>query len=300
MTEEIKRICFIGAGTQGCMISLICSSRGYESVLYDVSSEVLNQVSMRQQFMGAFMIERGYFDKERFESALSRISTEADLERAVKGADLINESVHERLATKRKVHQQLDEISDEQTILTTNTSSLLVSDIEGSVKRGDRFAALHFYGTRPMADVVGGPRTSAETIDLLKRFVRSLGMWPVVLKKEKDGYLGNSMLISNFKTAMLLVVDGHADFEDVDRTWMILQGSELGPFGQADAIGLNVALDVFEEEAARNQKTSEDSMKVADYIRPYVERGELGVKTGKGFYSYPDPTFRKAGFLKGE
>ena len=201
---------------------------------------------------------------------------------------------------KREVHMELDELCPPKTIQTTNTSSLLLSDIESVVNRGDKFAAFHFNGGTPLLDITGGPRTSPATIDILKRFAKSIGLRPVVIQKEKDGYLSNSILISIAMTALLLVIDGHAEVADVDRSYMMVHGQERGPFAMMDGVGLNVMLDIFEEKAQRTPGKSSELRKVVDFLRPFIDRGELGVKTGKGFYSYPNPAFLKPDFLKGE
>ena len=186
MIDEIKQVCFIGAGTQGCMNSIICSAHGYQSVLYDVSDEVLKAAPTRLQMISGFFAEREIVPKDLLEESLPRIAVVSDLSKAVADADLLNESVPERLELKRKVHKELDELCPPKTIQTTNTSSLLLSDIETSVNRGDKFAAFHFNGGSPLLDITGGPRTSAATIDLLTRFAKSIGLEPVVIQKEKD------------------------------------------------------------------------------------------------------------------
>jgi enoyl-CoA hydratase / 3-hydroxyacyl-CoA dehydrogenase len=300
MIPEIRKICFIGAGTQGCINSLICSAYGYESVLYDQSQTALQQVTERQQAMGRSMIRQGIFDREALEQTLSRVSATTDLMSAVETADLLNESIHENLELKRKVHKELDALCPEKTILTTNTSSLLVSELEDTVERGDRFAALHFNGTFPFIDLVPGSRTSDGTVHILKTFIRSLDMRPMLLKKEKDGYLGNSLFISFLTTALLLVIDGHADLEDVDRTWMMIQNSPSGPFAQMDNVGLNVVLDIIGEQARRSRIDDSHYQKFAAFLNPFIKRGDLGVKTGRGFYQYPKPAYRDSGFLMKE
>lgn len=295
--EKNQKICFVGAGTQGCMNSLICSAKGYRSVLYDISKKMLDQAPKRHQQMGVHLVKQGYFDQKTFEDALTRISRISELELAVESVDLLSESVNENLELKRKVHAQLDELCPAKVILTTNTSSLLASEIESALIHGERFAALHFNGISPFIDIVGGPRTSAETIQILKSFTRSLNRRPVVLKKEKDGYLSNSMFTAFLVAALMLVIDGYAELEDVDRTWMMSQNTPYGPFSQMDFVGLNVVLDVIYEQTRKKRIDSAQFEKISAFLKPYIERGELGVKTGKGFYTYPGPAFRKPGFL---
>lgn len=297
MIDNIQKICFVGAGTQGCINSLICSAKGYRSVLFDISEKMLAQVPERQQHMGRHLIKQGYFDQNTFEDALTRISRVSTLELAVKSVDLISESVHENLELKRKVHAQLDKLCPADVLLTTNTSSLLASEIESAVTQGDRFAAMHFNGISPFIDIVGGPRTSTETIQILKLFTRSLNRRPIILKKEKDGYLSNSMFTAFLVAALMLAIDGYAELEDVDRTWMMSQNTPYGPFSQMDFVGLNVVLDVLSEQTRKSRIRPDQFEKISAFLQPYIERGELGVKTGKGFYSYPGPAFRKPGFL---
>jgi 3-hydroxybutyryl-CoA dehydrogenase len=182
--------------------------------------------------------------------------------------------------------------------MTTNSSSLLVSEIEDVVKRGDKFAAMHFHGFGTVVDIMRGPHTSEATVELLKRFVRSLEEVPIVLKKEKDGYVHNTMYIALLQSAASLVIGGYTDIEDVDRSWMAVHRSMAGPFGMIDGVGLDVAMNVAEAQAQRGR--GEVWQEMADFIRSYVKRGELGVKTGKGFYTYPNPSYQQPDFLKGK
>jgi len=282
----------------GSINSLICALAGYETVLYDLSEEALRRAPLGQKLIGAQLVARGTHQQSAVDEAIGRIERISDPARAAADADLLSESVHEQLDLKRKVHAQFDELCPPRTIMTTNTSSLLVSEIEIGVLRGERFAAMHFHGLGSLVDIVRGARTSPETVEALVGYVRSIGQVPVVLRKESPGYLHNAMLISLLRTAILLVADGVGEPEDVDRCWMLVQGTPTGPFGMLDWIGLNVGLDVAEQEYERSG--SEEALRMARFLRPYVERGELGVKTGKGFYVYPDPTWQRPGFLTGE
>jgi enoyl-CoA hydratase/3-hydroxyacyl-CoA dehydrogenase len=147
-------------------------------------------------------------------------------------------------------------------------------------------------------DIVPGPRTDGAVIELLERYVNSLSGVPVVLKKEYPGYLLNAMLGPVIGTALALVATGVASIEDVDRAWMSQRRAPMGPLGMLDYFGLNIALDSWEHG---QQDATQEALRprVLGLLRPYAERGELGVKTGRGFYSYPQPAYQGPGFADG-
>jgi len=296
--DEVRKVCIVGAGRMGCVIALQCAVSGYETAVFDISEEALQRAPARQKGIAEGLVALGALSQSEVDAGLARIILTTDPGQAAEDADLLSESVPEVLELKRKVHAQFDQLCPPQTIMTTNTSSLLVSEIEGSVRRGDRFAALHFHGLRTVVDIMRGPRTSPETVAILQRFARSLGQVPIVLKKEKDGYVHNTMYIALLQSAASLVLGGYADMEDVDRSWMTVHRSAVGPFGMMDGVGLDVAMNVAEAQAHRGR--GEAWQQMADFLRPYVERGDLGVQTGKGFYTYPNPAFQQAGFLTGQ
>ena len=157
--EEIKNVCYVGAGTMGCFNSLAAAVSGYQVVLYDVDETTLDAVPERHREMAAMLVGGGYCTEEAIPEALARVTVERDLAAATKEADLVSESVFERLDVKRDIHRRLDEVCPAATILTTNSSHLQVSDMEDVVQRGDRFAALHSHLGSPLVDIVPGPRT---------------------------------------------------------------------------------------------------------------------------------------------
>jgi len=303
--EEIETVCFVGAGTMGCMSSLVAAISGYQVELYDISEENLKQVPKRYKEFGPILIGGGYCTLAAFKAAFKRISFGTDLEKAIANADLVNECVFESLALKREIHQKLDELCPDKTILTTNTSSLLVSEIEDVVQRGDRFAALHSYMGSRLVDIVAGPRTVPETVDVLCRYVESLDLVPLVLKKENPGYVMNTLLYSVNTTANALAVEGLATREEIDRSYMVNFKSPMGPFGIMDMIGLDLIFSQMgPDQRFRKMNLAQDRTrlknlltKIATYFESFVERGELGLKTNKGFYSYPAPSYSQAEFL---
>ena len=294
--EEIQTVCFIGAGTMGCSNALVAAISGYKVELFDISPENLKQVPKRFKEFATFLVGAGYCSPDALKAAFGRISVGADLEKATANADLVSESAFEDRDVKREIHQQLDKLCPEKTILTTNTSSLLVSEIEDVVQRGDRFAALHFYLGSRLVDIVAGPRTTAETVDILCRYAESLNLFPMVLKKENPGYIMNALLASVLMRACALVVEGVATVKEVDRTYMRQLKSPMGPFGVMDMIGLGLVSGQT-KEAESGAEQSKLQAKIAAYLRSFVERGDLGAQSGKGFYTYPAPAYQAAEFL---
>ena len=294
--EEVKNVCFVGAGTMGCANSLVAAVSGYNVAIYDVSIESLEQVAAKHQEMGAFLVVSGYCTAEQLEASAAHVSCVVNLLDAVAGADLVSESVIEDLGIKRDVHGELDRLCPAKSILTTNTSGFLVSDIEDVVERGDRFAALHSHYGSPLIDIVRGPRTSDVTIDVLERYVTSLNCVPLVLHKENRGYVLNAMLGPVLTVALVLVVEGIASKEQVDAAWMTHRRAPMGPFGMMDLFGLNVVYDGWQHREA-DPRVDSLKTKVSALLESYLDRGEFGSKSGKGFYSYPGPAYEQPGFL---
>jgi 3-hydroxybutyryl-CoA dehydrogenase len=295
--KEIETVCFVGAGTMGCANSLVAAVSGYNAVLYDIAEESLGRVVATHAEMGAYLVGTGYCSADDLVAAAARVTCVGDLAEATSNADLVSESVIEELSVKRKVHGELDRLCPAKTILTTNTSSMLVSDIEDVVKRGDRFAALHSHLGSPLVDIVGGPRTSAKTIDILTRYVLSNKGVPLVLKKESRGYILNALIGPVVTAALLLVIEGVASKEDVDRAWMLRHRAPMGPFGMMDLFGLNVVYDGWQHRPS-DPVTDLVRPKITEFLGGYVQCGALGQKSGNGFYDYPNPAFEQPGFLE--
>jgi len=316
--EEIKRVCFVGAGTMGCFNSLVSAIAGYEVSLYDVSEEALQNSEERQRAWGEALIEMDFTTAEAVEEGLTRISRTTNAAEAAANADLLSESVFERMALKRETHKLFEKLLPSHAIMTTNTSTILLSDIESAVEKGNRFAAMHFHQPGKLVDLVASPRTSPGTIETLKRFVRSQNQVAVVLKKENAGYIHNTLFGALLTTAMVLKYTEAGTIQEIDRTWILNQRSfkgsdaiieerEAGPFAIIDFVGLNVVHESLEEALNKAEVDGPEihpqkramMEAIAAGIKEYIDRGDLGIKTGKGFYSYPDPEFQQLNFLDG-
>ena len=296
--SPIEKVTIVGAGTMGLQISLITAAAGYTVWVYDISPEAIAKCRERHRMI----IEKGYFQallkNIDTENLLSTICYTGDMLEAVVEADLINESAPENLELKRYLHREFEKICPAHSILTTNTSSLLASRIDSVLEKPERFAAMHFHsGMTPLVDIMCGSKTSDTTVDVLSAFVRSLGLRPMIMQKEKAGYLFNTMLISHLLSALSLAARGFGTPHDIDRAWMMVTGMGYGPFGSMDAIGLDVSYEI-----AQNPDVTDfpDKTILLDYLKKYLDKGDLGEKSGQGFYSHPDPIYRQPGFLLGE
>ncbi|MDQ1330735.1 MAG: 3-hydroxybutyryl-CoA dehydrogenase, partial [Thermodesulfobacteriota bacterium] len=178
--------------------------------------------------------------------------------------------------------------------------SLLPSMIAKATGRPDKFAAFHFHDVRvtSIVDIMPHPGTSEETVGLIKSFAERIGQVPIMLRRENSGYVFNAMFMELLSAAQTLAANNVAGVEDIDRSWMGVMHAMVGPFGMMDSIGLDTAWKVTDYWA--NMTGEPQALANAAFLKQYVDKGLLGVKSGKGFYSYPGPTFVKPGFIEGK
>ncbi|MFO7599522.1 MAG: 3-hydroxyacyl-CoA dehydrogenase family protein, partial [Candidatus Desulfacyla sp.] len=182
----------------------------------------------------------------------------------------------------------------------TNSSSICISALEDVTQRPEYMLNMHFYSPvwqRPMVELMGGTATTEETMARARHFVRTLDLTPLSVCKESMGFLFNRVWRAIKKECLHLVDDGVASFEDVDRAWIIAFKTPAGPFGFMDMVGLDVVRDI---EMGYYRASGDASDAPPQILLDKIAKGELGLKTGKGFYSYPRPAFQEPGWLKGD
>ncbi len=298
--NDIRRVLIVGAGTMGQQIALQCAMHGYQVTLYDISDRALPRAMGQIKSYAHQLAHEGRLSKEAAKGALARIVATADAAAAAVEADLLSESVPEDPELKGRVFAQFNQLCPPHTIFTTNTSSLIPSMFAPATGRPAQFAALHFHQNvwdSSVVDIMPHAGTSHPTVELLHAFAQRIGQIPIVLQRENHGYVFNAMLNALNRAALSLAARGVASVEDIDRAWMGVMKTPVGPFGILDHIGLQTAWDITQYWA--NELQDPELQANADFLRQYLDRGHLGLKTGQGFYSYPRPAFAQPGFLSG-
>jgi 3-hydroxybutyryl-CoA dehydrogenase len=296
---DVHRVLVIGSGTMGLQIALQAAIHGCHVVLHDTEPAALDAARRRLRGYGEAPVAAGLIDAGRLERGLASIECTADPVAAAAEADLVSESVPEDPTLKGRVLGQFNELCPERAVFTTNTSTLLPSMFAAATGRPDRFAALHFHSpvwSSNVVDVMPHPGTSADTVELLLAFARRIGQIPIRLRQETFGYVFNALYTAINREALTLVANGITSVEDVDRAWMGIMKMPIGPFGMLDGVGLDTAWHITDYWA---RQTGDPQTRVnADFIRAYLDRGRLGVKSGSGFYEYPNPAYSGPGFLE--
>jgi len=297
--EDVRRVLVIGSGTMGLQIGLQAAIHGCHVVVQDTEPAALDAAPRRLRGYGQAPVAAGLVDADRLERALASIECVADPVAAAAGVDLVCESVPEDPALKGRVLGQFNELCPQRAVFTTNSSTLLPSLFAAATGRPDRFAALHFHTpvwSSNVVDVMPHPGTSAETTEFLLAFARRIGQIPIRLRKESFGYVFNALYTAINREALTLVTNGIASVEDVDRAWIGIMKMPIGPFGMLDGVGLDTVWHITDYWA--RQTGDPQTRANADFVRTYLDRGRLGVKSGSGFYQYPNPAYEAPGFLE--
>ncbi|MCR9252271.1 MAG: 3-hydroxyacyl-CoA dehydrogenase NAD-binding domain-containing protein [bacterium] len=291
--NDIQKILILGAGTMGLRIGLQAAMSGFQVTIYDVSDDALNKAKDFQLGIFKKLTKAGKAGSTEFDSISQKINWTTDLAEACKDPDLVNESVPEDLDLKKKIWKEIGELCPSDTIFTTNTSYLLSSWMADDTGRPELFCAFHFHDVfyANVVDIMPHEGTHEWIIPLLEDLGKKLNQTPVIIRKESPGYIFNAMLLSIIGTAGHLVTSGVSTFQDVDRSWMGNFKMDMGPFAIIDSIGLDTAWRV------TNSFKDENSKRFADYLQTFIDAGHLGTKTGQGFYRYPDPEYKRSGFI---
>jgi 3-hydroxybutyryl-CoA dehydrogenase len=300
--EDIRCVLVVGAGTMGQQIALQCAWHGYRVIVYDVSPAALDTASAKIQSYAAHLVEQQRLTPAGSEAALARISFTTNPDEGA-GADLLSESVTEDPDLKARVFAQFHRVCPPHTIFTTDTSTLVPSLYAEATGRPAQFAAFHFHQApyvwdSNLVDIMPHPGTAPQTVKVLYAFARRIEQVPLVLKKESPGYVFNAIYGAMNDAAISLLTSGVASVEDIDRAVMAVLKLPIGPFGGLDLVGLDTIWHITQSKAALTGDTRLQAG--ADWFKAaYIDKGWLGIKSGRGFYTYPDPAYARPDFLTG-
>lgn len=314
---EIKKITVAGGGVLGSQIAFQSAFKGFDVTVWARNDESKKRVqdrfdSLYETYKGEVEALRnviGTDDKhaegilkdtknadpsvidkllDDVERAYKEIKIETSLEEAVKGRDLVIESLSENKDLKIEFYKTLAPLLDEETILATNTSSLLPSWFMDYTGRPEKYLALHFANriwVKNPVEIMVTSKTDGKYPEILKEFALNIGMVPIMIKKEVPGYVMNSLLIPFLMAGMGLLANGVADAETIDKDWKLTMCAPIGPFEELDYIGVPTAYNV-----VKNNPQSADPNSTMGRIKSMLEKmiseGKTGREAGEGFYKY--------------
>ena len=283
MPATISTICVIGAGTMGSGIAQTAAQNGFYTLLFDINKDILERARTSIQKNLEYLSDKHKISPAEKELIFQRIQFIADINDCI--ADVIIEAIVEKTEAKVSIFNQLAEINHAEVIFATNTSSLSVSDIQAKVVHPQRVVGMHFFNpaqVMKLVEVVKGNQTIAEVAQTIYELCIQLKKNPVMCK-DAPGFIVNRVARHYYLEAMKLVENGTATIETVDEI-MVASGFKMGPFKLMDLIGMDINLAVSQsiyEAFDREERFKPSALQISK-----VDKGELGKKTGRGFYDY--------------
>jgi len=281
---RIETISVIGCGAMGSGIAYVSASRGYSVRIVEQNDDLLQKGLKRVKEHVITGVDKGKLTPKQAEETMNRIKGTTRLSEAVERVDLAIEAVFEDMNVKKKLFAELDENCPAHAVLASNTSSLSISEMASATKRPDRVVGVHFFNPVPamrLVEIVMGTATSEETRRCAEAFAKSLGKETVTVK-DSPGFIVNRILGPMMNEVTYLLYEGKATAEDIDKAMMLGMNLPMGPLRLADYVGLDVALATVETL----HKSFGEKYKPCPLLVEMVKSGNLGMKTGKGFYEY--------------
>jgi len=282
---NINQILVVGAGAMGSQIAMVCALAGYQVSLQDISDAMLDKARQQLGERLARNVEKGRLSAAEKVAAFSHLTFTTDLSVA-QSADFVIEAVVEKLDIKRQLFAELDRLAPQHAILATNSSSFVPSQIADATARADRVCNMHFFNpalVMECVEVVRGPETSQATVEATLGLAHGLGKIPVLLNREIPGFIANRILNAARDEAIALLEGGIASVEDIDTVCRTALGYPMGPFELMDLTGIDIG---YYTRQARFTESGDPADLPSRSVAEKVERGELGRKTGKGWYEY--------------
>ena len=281
----IQRTAVVGAGTMGNGIAHVLALHGHSVTLIDVDAEVLADATDTIARNLDRQVQKEHIEAEAKSAALDRLSTTTDTAEGVGDVDLVVEAVPEAKDLKADIFGALDTHAPAEAVLASNTSSISITWIAAQTERPEQVIGMHFFNPVPvmtLVEVVRGQRTTDATFNAVAGLAEDLGKTPVEVE-DYPGFVSNRVLMPMINEAIFCVMEGVAEPDDIDTVMTLGMNHPMGPLTLADFIGLDVCLHILE---VLHEELGDDKYRPCPLLRRKVTAGELGRKTGEGFFTY--------------
>ncbi|WP_153731765.1 3-hydroxyacyl-CoA dehydrogenase family protein [Sporosarcina obsidiansis] len=283
----INQVAVVGSGAMGSQIAIVCALAGYPVTLQDIEQSSIDKAKTFLKGQMDKRVDKGRYTREEVDRAFDKLVFTTDIQQLSK-ANIVIEAIVEKLDAKRDLFAQLDKIVASNTILATNSSTIVSSKLADVVSHPENVCNIHFFNpvlVMEMVEVVKGPHTSNETASESMEFIESIKKTPVLLKKEISGFIANRILGKLMDEALFLYENGYASADEIDIVCKKALNHPIGPFALLDLTGLDVNYFVRQQ---RFEETGDEKDRPSKVVAEKVAKGELGRKTGKGFYKYDE------------
>ncbi|MCH7887293.1 MAG: 3-hydroxybutyryl-CoA dehydrogenase [Candidatus Marinimicrobia bacterium] len=282
--SELTNVSVIGAGTMGSGIAHVFALGGYDVNLVDSSKDSLEKALISIKNNLGKQVKKETVTSEEADNSLARISAETNIYSAI-NSQLVIEAVYEKKEVKEKILKELDSLCPSETVLATNTSSISISELASVTSRSDKIIGMHFFNPVPimkLVEIIKGRSTSVETFLFIKSVIERLEKIPVEVN-DSPGFISNRVLMPMINEAVFALMENVSSAEDIDQVMKLGMNHPMGPLALADYIGLDVCLNIME---VLQKGFNNDKYRPCPLLQKKVAAGELGRKTGVGFYDY--------------
>ena len=283
---QVKKLGVLGAGTMGNGIAQMAAVIGCDVIMRDIKDEFVERGIKNIDNFLTKSVEKEKIQADEKEAIMGRIKGTTDMS-ALKDVDFVIEAVLEDLDLKKEVFQELDELCRPEVVLSSNTSSMSITEIAAATKRPDKVCGVHFFNPAPimrLVEIIRGYETSDETVATATEIAKKMGKVTVEIKKDTPGFIVNRVMIPHFIEAIKIVEEGIASIEDVDTAVKNGLNYPMGPFELMDLTGIDIAY--FVTEYFYKELNKESKWSAPGLMKNIIRAGKLGRKTGAGWYDY--------------